>query len=92
MIIDISKITLENINEFLEKPYQKQLKDKKQKLLSLLKEKEYVTSKDIREKIYNGRDVKRQTIGQLIRRLRDEGYKIQTITKLGYRLLEKEGK
>jgi biotin operon repressor len=89
MITDISKITLENINDFMEKPYQRQLKDKKQKLLLLLKEKEYVTSKDIREKIYNGRDVKRQTIGQLIRRLRDEGYKIQTIAKVGYKLRER---
>lgn len=89
MIVDISKITLNNIRDYQLQPYKKDYGVKKHRLLYLLKDKEHVTTKDIIENIYNNKNIKRQTAAQLIRNLRDDGYKIETISKVGYRLLDK---
>ncbi len=76
MIIDISKITLENINDYREPKF----KTKKEELLYKLKQQVYVSNKEMKN------------ISTLIGQLKQEGYKIETIPKLGYRLIEKEGK
>lgn len=73
-MIDISKITLENIQEYnIEK-----FKSKKDELLWKLKHSYYVRDKEMKN------------IGQLISLLRKEGYQIKCIPKVGYHLIEKE--
>lgn len=76
MIFDISKITLENINDYREPKF----KTKKEELLYKLKQQVYVSNKEMKN------------ISTLIRQLKQEGYKIETISKVGYRLIEREGK
>ena len=76
MIFDISKITLENINDYKKTKF----KTKKEELLYKLKQQVYVSNNEMKN------------ISTLIGQLKQEGYKIETIHKVGYRLLEKEGK
>lgn len=76
MIIDISKITLENINNYREPKF----KTKKEELLYKLKQQVYVSNKEMKN------------ISTIIGQLKQEGYKIETIPKVGYRIIEKEGK
>lgn len=76
MIFDISKITLENINDYREPKF----KTKKEELLYKLKQQVYVSNKEMKN------------ISTIIGQLKQEGYKIETIPKVGYRLIEKEGK
>ncbi len=75
MIFDISKITLDNIND-----YEPKFKTKKEELLYKLKQQVYVSNKEMKN------------ISTIIGQLKQEGYKIETIPKVGYRLIEKEGK
>ena len=76
MIFDISKITLENINDYREPKF----KTKKEELLYKLKQQVYISNKEMKN------------ISIIIGQLKQEGYKIETIPKVGYRLIEKEGK
>lgn len=73
MAVDISKITLENIDDYIELKF----KTKKDKLLYKLKQQVYVSNKEMKN------------ISTLIGQLKQEGYKIETIPKVGYRLLNK---
>ena len=73
MVVDISKITLENINLYGEIKF----KTKKEKLLYKLKNQQYVSNKEMKN------------ISTEIAKLKQQGYKIETISKVGYRLLEK---
>ena len=73
MVVDISKITLENIDDYIELKF----KTKKDKLLYKLKQQVYVSNKEMKN------------ISTLIGQLKQEGYKIETIPKVGYRLLNK---
>ena len=74
MIFDISKITLENINDYREPKF----KTKKEELLYKLKQQVYVSNKEMKN------------ISTIIGQLKQEGYKIETIPKVGYRLIDKE--
>lgn len=73
MIFDISKITLENINDYKKTKF----KTKKEELLYKLKQQVYVSNKEMKN------------ISTIIGQLKQEGYKIETIPKVGYRLLNK---
>lgn len=73
MVVDISKITLENIDDYIEPKF----KTKKDELLYKLKQQVYVSNKEMKN------------ISALIKQLKQEGYKIETIPKVGYRLLKK---
>lgn len=73
MVVDISKITLENIDDYIELKF----KTKKDKLLYKLKQQVYVSNKEMKN------------ISTLIGQIKQEGYKIETIPKVGYRLLNK---
>lgn len=70
MVVDISKITLENINDYKKTKF----KTKKEELLYKLKQQVYVSNKEMKN------------ISTLIGQLKQEGYKIETIPKVGYRL------
>lgn len=72
MIFDISKITLENINDYKKTKF----KTKKEELLYKLKQQVYVSNKEMKN------------ISTIIGQLKQEGYKIETIHKVGYRLLK----
>ena len=89
MISDISKITLDNIdNEEYEskKKYTKglPLDYRENQLLNLFKENYTQSYKNISEAIYGDVYVNKETIQRIIRNLRKKGHKIKTISGYGF--------
>lgn len=100
MMIDISKITLENINNYEpKKKYSKNLPldYRENQLLKFFNQNNTLSYNQIAECLYGDIYVNRETIQKIIKNLRKKGHKIKTISGYGFQydnpeLLEKEGK
>lgn len=87
MISDISKFTLDYINNY--EPKKKHTKNlplnyRDNQLLGLLKEKHIVSYKNISEALYGDIYVNRETIQRIVKNLRKKGHKIKTISGYGF--------
>ncbi len=89
MISDISKITLDNIENEEYEPKKKYTKNlpldyRENQLLTLFKEKHIQSYKNISENLYGNIYVNRATIQRIIKNLRRKGHKIKTISNYGF--------
>ena len=100
MISDISKITLDNINDYEpKKKYSKKLPSdyRENQLLDIFNQNNTLSYNQIAEYLYGDIYVNRETIQRIIKNLRKKGHKIKTISGYGFQydnpeLIEKEGK
>ena len=100
MISDISKITLDYIDNEEYEPKKKYTKNlpsdyREIQLLNLFKEKYIQSYKNISETLYGDIYVNRETIQRIVKNLRKKGHKIKTISGYGFEydnpeLLDKE--
>lgn len=87
MISDLSKFTLDSINDY--EPQKKHTKNlplnyRENQLLNLFRERHILSYKNIAEALYGDIFVNRVTIQRIIKNLRKKGYKIKTISRYGF--------